>query len=47
MEKLDRRRKLEVRGGFIHHLVTNKVQESDVTDQMQVELRLGFALILS
>ena len=46
MEKLGRRRKLEVRGGFSHHLATNKVQESDVTDQRWVDLRLCFALIL-
>ena len=46
MEKLGRRRKPEVRGGFSHHLATNKVQESDVTDQRWVDLRLCFALIL-
>ena len=27
MEKLGRRRKLEVRGGFSHHLATSNVQE--------------------
>ena len=46
MEKLGRRRKLEVRGGFSHHLATNKVQETDVTNQRWVDLRLCFALIL-
>ena len=30
MEKLGRRRKPEVRGGFSHHLATSRVQQSDL-----------------
>ena len=45
VEKLDRRRKPEIRGGSSHHLPTSRVQESDVPNQMWVDFRLWFGLI--